>query len=254
LNLDPAFQGVHPTPPSSSKFKFFPPETIDAFAQNQWRQEPQPQEPQWRQEQQPQEPQWRQEPQPHEAQLEFSHFQPGISVDDATQYFPPAVSQPVQAFELDKGKDHASVETCQPPATELAEWEVLESDDDVEMEESDDDEMLSGKRETELGMIVAERLNARYDSFDTQPRMFGYYGDHNLAMYEPGPGNSPLNDKQIATVFWHFVNVTGPAISMFERHPFDGVSYYHGPQVKSRQHIWTCEFEKPKPCVNQIMN
>lgn len=217
LDLDPNFHGTHHTPPSSSKFKFFPPETVEGFSQNQWRQEQQP----------------------PEVQHEFSHYQPNVSANNVDQPVPSVAPQPAQAFEVDKGKDHAVPQPVQAPDTQLAEWEIPESDE--EMGESDDDEMFAGNREPELGLIVSERLQDRYNPFGIQPRTFGYHPDHTLAVYEPGPGNSPLNNKQIASVFWHFVNVTGPSISLYERHPFDGVSYYHGPQIKSRQHIWTCK-------------
>lgn len=114
---------------------------------------------------------------------------------------------------------------------------------DTDMAESDDEELSPQGAQSELNLIVSQRLNDRFNSFGTQPRTFAIHADRVMATYEPSPANSPLNDKQIAEVFWHFVNVTGPTISMYERHPFDGTTYFQGPQMKGRQHIWTCRCE-----------
>lgn len=117
--------------------------------------------------------------------------------------------------------------------------EAEEYEYETDMEDSDDDDMIVDTRQIQLNSIVSQRLNDRLEPSRFRPRTFAVHADQGLATYEPSPTNSPLNDKQIAAVFWHFVNVTAPAISMYERHPFDGTSYFNGPQVKPRQHIWT---------------
>ncbi|KAL5594690.1 uncharacterized protein BROUX77_008037 [Berkeleyomyces rouxiae] len=57
----------------------------------------------------------------------------------------------------------------------------------------------------------------------TQIRSFSFYAnDENvLASYTPSPHNSPLNDPNTASVFFHFVNITAFAMSLYERHPLD---------------------------------
>ncbi|KAI0132752.1 hypothetical protein BJ170DRAFT_700503 [Xylariales sp. AK1849] len=222
LGLESNFYGVQPTP-APSKFTFFPPETIDAFSQNQWRQDPQQVQP----------------------PLDFDQFPPAIDehiLRDVSLMSP----QHPQVFGLDKGKAPMEVER-QAQGPQFDDWGQPLDEEDVSMAESEDEEPFSPRREpqlklNELGLIVSQRLNDRYDSFGTHVRTFAYHADHDLATYEPSPANSPLNDKQMASVFWHFVNVTGPSMSLYERHPFDGVSYYPGPQKRSRQHIWSYTF------------
>ncbi|ERT00892.1 hypothetical protein HMPREF1624_02126 [Sporothrix schenckii ATCC 58251] len=123
-------------------------------------------------------------------------------------------------------------------------------DDDASMAASEDEE---GESEDEaqhlesndLGAIVARRLHNRPpDAFGTQMRTFSNFADANvLATYIPSSINSPLNDAQTASVFWYFVNVTGPSMSLFERRPVDPTPIFQGqPVPRSRQHIWTYTF------------
>lgn len=137
-----------------------------------------------------------------------------------------------------------------PPGIVLSEEEEFWfSDDDASMVESDDDdaqaESFAGHLESnDLGIIVARRLDRPVDMFNTQPRTFSNFADENvLASYFPSSTNSPLNDTQTAAIFWYFVNVTAPSMSLYERHPFDPSPMFQGqPVPKARQHIWTCEF------------
>jgi len=51
-----------------------------------------------------------------------------------------------------------------------------------------------------------------------------------------------LNDPHTAAIFWYFVNMTGPSMSLYERHPFDPSPMFQGaPVPKARRHIWTCK-------------
>lgn len=134
---------------------------------------------------------------------------------------------------------HEGAGLQQPVAAVWADVDAEEYEDESDMEESDDDDMIVETRQVQLNSIVSQKLNDRFGYPGIQPRTFAVHPNHAMATYEPSPANSPLNDKQIAAVFWHFVNVTGPAISMYERHPSDGTSYLAGPAVKARQHIWT---------------
>lgn len=126
-------------------------------------------------------------------------------------------------------------------------------DDDASMAESDDEEDESEDEaqhleSNDLGVIVAKRLHNRpIDAFGTQMRTFSNFADANvLATYVPSSINSPLNDAQTASVFWYFVNVTGPSMSLFERRPVDPQPIFQGqPVPRSRQHIWTCKSTLP---------
>lgn len=122
------------------------------------------------------------------------------------------------------------------------------SDDDVKMEEQDDPGMWQGHaqdmhlRNNDLGIVVA--LQARQDTQDLSLRSFTSFIDRPdmLATYVPSPQSSPLRDSMAARIFCHFVNVTGPSISMFERHPANPSLIFQGlPVPKSQQHIWTCK-------------
>lgn len=220
LNFDPNLPvyGMGPPPPSS-KYTFFQPETVDAFAQqNQWRQETQ-----------------------LEPRLDLGHYSPTNPNGHGT----PIVPQHGLP-ELDKGKAHAEAQGHKIVQTQFGEWSYPVPDNDASMGDSDDELVPGSKQDSqivlnELGLIVLQRLNDRFDSFGTQPRTFTA-PDHVPVMYEPSFGDSPLNDQHIASVFCHFVNVTGPSMSLYERHPFDTTPYPGGTTLRPRQHIWTYTF------------
>lgn len=119
-------------------------------------------------------------------------------------------------------------------------------DDDASMAESEDDlapDQMEHLQANDLGAIVARHLpNRPFDDFGTQLRTFSNFADANvLSNYFPSSLNSPLTDAQTASVFWYFVNVTGPSMSLFERYPVDPSPIFEGrPVPRSRQHIWTC--------------
>ncbi|KAF4626152.1 hypothetical protein G7Y89_g12008 [Cudoniella acicularis] len=134
-----------------------------------------------------------------------------------------------------------------------------QADDDDPFDVSDDEDMLmeaynsagnwqSDTRDdhlksNDLGIIVA--LQAGQNSHETQQRSYTSSMDRQdmLASYTPSPQSSPLNDSMMARVFCHFVNVTGPSISMFERHPSNSSLIFQGqPVPESQQHIWTYTF------------
>ncbi|EFX01453.1 c6 zinc finger domain containing protein [Grosmannia clavigera kw1407] len=122
------------------------------------------------------------------------------------------------------------------------------SDDDASMGDSEDEEatdQMEHVQANDLGVIVARRLpNRPFDAFGTQLRTFSNFADANvLADYVPSSLNSPLTDARTASVFWYFVNVTGPSMSLFERYPVDPSPIFEGrPVPRSRQHIWTYTF------------
>lgn len=94
------------------------------------------------------------------------------------------------------------------------------------------------------GLMVANRLQSPVDLYGTQIRSFhSLAGENILTNYSPSPADTPLNNPQTAAIFWYFVNVTAPALSLFERNPLDPSRMFSGePIPKSYQHIWTCEF------------
>lgn len=113
--------------------------------------------------------------------------------------------------------------------------------DTLVVEPEDDDDSSSGI--SNPGLMVANCLQTPVDLYGTQIRSFqSLAGENILTNYSPSPADTPLNDPQTAAVFWYFVNVTAPALSMFERNPLDPSRMFSGEAIpKSRQHIWTCE-------------
>lgn len=136
------------------------------------------------------------------------------------------------------------------PGTEeqLEDWEYDFYDDDASMGESDD-EFYSARRDSQFGpdgqgVVTSRTLAHQYQMFGTHTRTFSTIGAETvLATYDPSPANSPLTDKHIAAVFWHFMNVTGPSMSLYERHPLDATNIFGGQMPISKQHSWTCKHE-----------
>ncbi|KAK4231306.1 fungal transcriptional regulatory-like protein [Podospora fimiseda] len=129
-----------------------------------------------------------------------------------------------------------------------------QSDDEASMLASDDETMAevaevadphtANLESNDLGIQIARRLNAATDIYGVRIRSFDPFSNSNvLDTYMPSSANSPLNDTQTAAVFWHFVNVTGQSMSIYERHPFDPSPIFQGaPVAKQRRHIWTYTF------------
>lgn len=123
------------------------------------------------------------------------------------------------------------------------------SDDDLVMGEHDDTEAWQEDVRddhlgtNDLGIMVALRASQddhgiglrSYRSFIDRPNM--------LATYIPSPQTTPLSDRTAAMIFCHFVNVTGPSMSIFERHPANPSLIFQGaPIPRSQQHIWAYTF------------
>jgi hypothetical protein len=141
---------------------------------------------------------------------------------------------------------------AEPPAISSQGGPYWSPDDEASIGESEDEENdgfskqdLAHLESNDLGIQVARRMDRRAEYYDTRLRTFTGFVDANnvLATYTPSSTNSPLNDSQTASLFWYFVNVTGPSMSLYERHPFDPSPLFQGqPVPKSRRHIWTYTF------------
>ena len=227
LNYDPQLYGA--PPPTQSRYTFFPPETVDHFSQNQWKQD--------------QTPDFNQLPPNHLGEPHGAPPRPpSPDANPQRQRLPPPLPDDAQG----KGKARADAEKPLLLQSQFEELGYTVYDDDASMGDSDD-EMVPVLHQAqmnldEVGLVVSRRIEQPSNFFDTQTRTFSFFAQDNfLAAYEPSPMSSPLNDKQIASVFWHFINVTGPSISLYERHPVDPSPLFQGqPVPRSRQHIWTC--------------
>ncbi|KAI1180737.1 hypothetical protein F4777DRAFT_260283 [Nemania sp. FL0916] len=205
--------------PQPSRFTFFPPTTADAFIQRPWRQD---------------------------APAASSHYPPRTVQE--TGYIGPAPLPPHPPLQPDGTGAFVEAKPTHRIADEqLEDWEYDFDDDGDSMDESDD-ELLSTQKDAQYGfegqaLVASQRLDHQYHMFGTHTRTFSTVGAETvLATYDPSPANSPLTDKHIAAVFWHFMNVTGPSMSLYERHPLDPSNIFQGQMPKSKQHGWTYGF------------
>lgn len=126
------------------------------------------------------------------------------------------------------------------------------SDEDVDMEEDFlDDKAITtwhGEpqeqhlRNNDLGKALALQVGQEHQGL--RMRSFIDFIDRPdmLSAYTPSIQASPLRDPMTARIFCHFINVTAPSISMFERNPANPSLIFQGsPVSKSQQHIWTCK-------------
>ncbi|RDW92157.1 hypothetical protein BP5796_01551 [Coleophoma crateriformis] len=126
-------------------------------------------------------------------------------------------------------------------------YDVSDEDDVMEDEEAFTSNQIAVQgvhlKNNDLGIMVA--LQARQDVQEVALRSYTSFIDraNMLANYRPSASSSPLDDPMTARVFCHFINVTGPSISMFERHPTNPSLVFQGrPVPKSQQHIWSYTF------------
>ncbi|KAM7212329.1 fungal transcriptional regulatory-like protein [Rhypophila decipiens] len=123
-----------------------------------------------------------------------------------------------------------------------------QSDDDASMAESEDEAAqernLAHLEQNDLGIQVVQHLGAPPNTDGTSMRTFaGNINQNTIETYIPSSTSSPLNDPQTAAVFWHFVNVTGRIMSLYERNPVDPGPMFQGrPIPRARQNIWTYVF------------
>ncbi|ROT38628.1 hypothetical protein SODALDRAFT_276984 [Sodiomyces alkalinus F11] len=138
---------------------------------------------------------------------------------------------------------HTSGRSDLPPKAEMTHPYL---DDDGSMANSDDDLGLGDvKKEDGHGGLVQRRINGPVEGFGTEMRTFSAFADDSvLTSYVPTATNSPLNDDRTAALFWHFVNVTGPSMSLYERHPFDHTNASLDTQSapQANHNIWTYTF------------
>lgn len=112
--------------------------------------------------------------------------------------------------------------------------------------EGDADAMDQGQelqRTRRLNFLIDGRAIAHHEVDETRMRTFSAYAEgHTLTSYIPTPSLSGLSDPQTLSVFRHFIYVTGPSMSLYERHPFDHSKVSPDvPIPQSGQNIWTCE-------------
>ena len=123
-------------------------------------------------------------------------------------------------------------------------------DDNMKMEDYEHDTEIDPSqfqhkhlKNNDLGIVVAlQAFQYRQDQrLRTYHSLLDGYGPDVLSTYEPSAHDSPLRDSITAMIFYHFINVIGPGISSFERHPANpSLMFQSRPLPKSQQHIWSC--------------
>ncbi|KAK7927949.1 hypothetical protein PG985_004947 [Apiospora marii] len=233
LGYDPNLCGLQQPSAAAAQYPYLSPESDHAFPQHPWGQGALPDQ---------------QLPQaaPH---LDFSPISPteygSLSQSSASPTVPQCAGVPLHGGIPVKLECEASHDAEIPV---IGSQVPLVPDDDALMGDSDEEGPISrhdsARKLKQLGLIAAKRASNRFDMFGTKPRTFSGYADAGvLVSYEPDPSTSPLNDPNVAAVFWHFVNVTGPSISIYERHSIDlSLANIPGQNVQTRQHIWAYKF------------
>ena len=124
------------------------------------------------------------------------------------------------------------------------EYEDEEEDEndpyDVEMELAESTQRSPDEAQYDMSMMLT-----RHTTQDVNRRRnFRTFLDHPhvLATYRPTHSTSPLNDDKSTQIFCHFVAVTGPCISIFERQPpmsNESLLFGDSPIPASQKALWT---------------
>lgn len=161
---------------------------------------------------------------------------------------PQQVLQPQLLTSGFAGEDHVSpTEVLDEAAVEnedtdyydvLSDEEMVDEEDrpDEEMaDENDDNTKMIANRDFSLILKLHEESTSelairRYDSFIYQG-ILDHYRAERVA--------NPLRNPKTARVFAHFVHVTGPSISIYERNPRNSTALFEGSTHPSLQSLWT---------------
>ncbi|KAK6699477.1 hypothetical protein SNK03_012222 [Fusarium graminearum] len=113
-------------------------------------------------------------------------------------------------------------------------------EDDASMGESDDD--TQDPRQV-LGPVM-KQFNGTWDTNGTRVRTFSTFAQCNiLSDYTATARITELKDPAMLQIFMHFIQVTGPSMSLYERHPFDhtGENSFD-PTPKGANNLWSYTF------------
>ena len=100
--------------------------------------------------------------------------------------------------------------------TPESDYEGTLSEDDIDMAESDDEQ----PDPRALMMSGSSHLLLPYTRSGTEVRTFSAFAQEQaLSEYMNYAPNSELRNQAMRTIFMHFVRVTGPSMSLYERDP-----------------------------------
>ncbi|KAJ4288438.1 hypothetical protein N0V90_011673 [Kalmusia sp. IMI 367209] len=136
------------------------------------------------------------------------------------------------------GEDHVSpTQVLDEAAVEQVDDEYWDVDSDEEMADTpapDEEATILNRDFSLIRKIQHDHTNEltlrRYDAFI-------YEGV--LSHYKAEQVANPLKNPKTARVFAHFIHVTGPSLSIYERNPRNPTSIFEGPTPPSQQNLWT---------------
>jgi hypothetical protein len=114
------------------------------------------------------------------------------------------------------------------------------AEDDASMGESDDDT----QDPRQVLEPVMKQFNGTWDTNGTRVRTFSTFAQCNiLSDYTASARITELKDPVMLQIFMHFIQVTGPSMSLYERHPFDhtGENSFD-PTPKGANNLWSYTF------------
>lgn len=119
-------------------------------------------------------------------------------------------------------------------------WEKEIPEDDADMPDSDDE---TRDPRQYMGPIV-QKFSAVWDANGTRVRTFNMFAQCDiLSEYNANARMSELKDPRMLAIFMHFIKVTGPSMSLYERHPFDhGDEDQFQPNPTNGKNIWSCMY------------
>ncbi|KAI4657169.1 uncharacterized protein J4E79_007785 [Alternaria viburni] len=114
-------------------------------------------------------------------------------------------------------------------------WDVQSDEEMFEAETVEDEQaLLASKEFSNIRRIHLENYNElgirRYDAF---------LYDGLLSHYRPEYAASPLRNPKTARVFAHYIHVTGPTLSMYERNPRNPTLIFESTTHPAQQGLWT---------------
>ncbi|EUC43131.1 hypothetical protein COCMIDRAFT_101691 [Bipolaris oryzae ATCC 44560] len=177
-------------------------------------------------------------PLPYDMNQDVKHM-PQPVLEEVTHVQKPPVSHPQLLLSGFGGEDHASpTQVLDEAAVEYEDddyWDVHSDEDMIDAETGEDENALLTSQEfSAIRRIHLENSNElgirRYDAF---------LYDGLLSHYKPEYAASPLRNPKTARVFAHFIHVTAPTLSIFERNPRDPTLIFEGATPPSQQGLWT---------------
>lgn len=139
------------------------------------------------------------------------------------------------------GIDHVS-------PTQILDEAAIECEDDDYYDVQSDEEMLDvqDSKNEEAAVLsrdfsLIQRINRKTTTELDIRRYDAFIYEGILSHYQAEQVANPLKNPKTARVFMHFIHVTGPTLSIFERNPRNPSPLYegHAPPSPSHQSLWT---------------